>query len=198
MIRDLLHGAAAAGGPRRGEVDRLLAECEKEWASIPAPVPAPPPTPDPPAPSVAARRQILLTESFEAGRGRFQRGEVVEVDGVHALSFEAEGAPIDFFPPLSVRPGTILRFRLRPTTDLPTAEVALWATGGRANAWHHVTGLRKGVWTSVEVRLGRLKLGYQGNGAPLEGDGVSTFNFYFGDAPAGVRMLLDDVEISEE
>lgn len=161
------------------------------------PPPPPPPTPvevPPPAPAV------IFSHDFAKGAGSFKSKEgateIVDAEpgGPKAIAIGPKGAGVRDFKVVT-RPSTVVRFRLKPLVDVDWFECMSWVEGKGANAWYHVPNLKKGVWRTVEFKLGELRLNY--NGTPIMGATVNTLFFYFLDRPDDARVLLADFEIRD-
>jgi len=178
-------------------LDRKLGELHRTLA----PPPAPPPSPAPPGPRPG---KVVLAHDFLPGPGPFNNvgdgapapAEIVnaEPNGTKAIAIPPKGSSVRGFQVVT-RPSTVVRFRLKSMIDLDFFECMSFIESKQANAWFHVTNLKKGEWRTVEFKLGDLALNY--NGTPIMGESVNSLVFYYINRPDDARILLTDFEIRD-
>jgi hypothetical protein len=143
--------------------------------------------------------KVILSENFEAGRGRFLEGEVREEDGQKVLAVPAKGVYLDDVLGARVTPTTTIHFRYKAPSGLDLFYLLAWSMERKLNHWYHVRGVKSGEWVRMSVPLKDLKGNYGMDGPSLEGTVPSGLRFYFEaneGAPARF-LLIDDVEITE-
>ncbi len=149
--------------------------------------------------SAGSSGNVLLKEDFEAGRGRFVGGEVIEDGGRKVLAVSPKAAHLEKFTGARVGPATTLRFRFKLPSGIRSFYLMSWCHERQRNHWYHLKGLKSGEWAQATVPLKDLKGGYRMDGPSLEGEVPYNLVFKF-DAPAGTApdpLLIDDVEIVE-
>ncbi len=152
-----------------------------------------------PAP-VARAGKVILANDFSKGAGPFAghggaATEIVDADpGVKAIAVGPRGVAVGGFKAIA-KPTTTVRFRVKPLVDLDLFECMSWIQGRNANAWHHVTNLKKGEWRTVEFKLADMQLNW--SGPPIPGESVENFLFHFVNRPDDARVLLTDFELRD-
>ena len=134
----------------------------------------------------------LFAEKFEQGPGAFKGGEAV--DG--ALAVPPGGAAVFGSYSTPVGDSTVLRFRAKPASDLDQVQVLVWSDKLKDNARTFVHGLKKGEWTTVEIRAVELSVGWSQEGPSLDGCPLNNFKIFFNGSKEA-RLLIDDFEVFE-
>ncbi len=152
----------------------------------------------PAAPTRAGK--IIFAHDFAKGAGTFKppsgAAELVDVEpnGAKAIAISPNGVGVKGFQVVT-KPSTILRFRVKATVDLDFFEVMSWIQARGANAWFHITNLKKDEWRTVEIKVGELRFNW--NGDPIMGETVDALYFYYVKRPDDTRVLLTDFELRD-
>jgi hypothetical protein len=185
---------AAVTAQKEQPRDSDLKEFERTVREIGGPrkpvAPAPPPR----------AGKVILAHDFSKGAGPFKppagAAEIVDAEpsGAKAIAIPQKGVGVSGFQVVT-KPSTTVRFRVKSTIDLDYFECISWIQAKGANAWYHITNLKKDEWRTVEFKLGDLQ--YNWNGAPVMGATVEGIFFYFVNKPQDSRVLLADFEIRD-
>ena len=159
------------------DMPRAIPELEAALAAEPGPVTA----------------KVLYSESFSAGRGRFEQGEIV--DG--ALSFGPVGVGLGVPFPSPIQASSLFRFRIKPPPGVKTVQFVVWSNTLKANGWYHLGPFKAGEWQQVEVKASELRVGWNRNGAGFTGHTANSFRMQYADVPPETRVLIDDFQILE-
>lgn len=142
--------------------------------------------------------KLVFSDDFDGPKTPFRGGKTVAggVDGSHALELAPAGAAVWNTFATPVQDSTTIRFRIKPLADVQGGQVLVWSARHKDNARAHLYGLQKGDWRDVEIRGLDLRIGWEGEGAGLEGEPLDNFKIVF-DGPPEARVLLDNVEIRD-
>jgi hypothetical protein len=168
---------------------RAIPELEAALAAVSVPEP---PKPEPPKPELATGK-LLYTERFDAGRGRFEQGEVVE----GALSFPPVGVELSVPFPSPIQDSSVLRFRVKAPPEVKLLHVVVWSNTLKKNGWYHVGPFKAGEWQQVEVKASEIKVGYNRDGDSLAGHTGNSLKLQFQGVPPETRVVIDDFQILE-
>jgi len=133
----------------------------------------------------------VYSEKFEQGPGAFKGGEIL--DG--ALAAPPAGVEVWNAWSTIVKDSSVLRFRAKPTADVDQVQVLIWSDKLKDNV-RAFLNLRKGEWTTAEIRLVELCAGWSQEGPSLDGSVMNNFKLVFSGG-ADARILVDDVEVFE-
>jgi hypothetical protein len=143
--------------------------------------------------------KAVFRDDFEGDSARFTGGRIVAggVNGSKALEVPPSGAAVWNAFTTPVKDSTTIRFMVKPLADVAEADVLVWSPTLKDNVRFHLTSLKKGEWTSVEIRALDLRTSWQyGEGSGLDGERLDNFKLFFNAAP-DARLLLDDFEVRE-
>jgi hypothetical protein len=145
---------------------------------------------------IAEPGEVVFTERFEQGPGKFEAGDVTSggVENTNALSFPPNGTSVWDAYSVPVKDSTTVRFKLKPLCDAQDAQVLIWSKKHNDNCRYRLGGLKQDEWREIEFRAIEARVGWAMHGPSLEGDVLDNLKIIFqGDADD--RMLLEDFEI---
>jgi hypothetical protein len=143
------------------------------------------------AAAAAPARKVLLAESFDAGPGKFEGGEVA--DGAYAFT-KAAWVNRRF----EVTPALTVRFRVKPLADVKGLAVISYIPKLANNCWYHIRGAKKNEWTAVEYKVADTRAGWNQDGPGPAGETAENVKIYFDYEGSPGKVLIDDFELVDE
>ena len=134
----------------------------------------------------------IYSESFGNGVGKFEGNAIV--DG--ALAVEPKGGGIFHVYSATVGESTTIRFRVKPTAAVNSAEVLIWSDELKDNTRFPLPELKANEWASIEIRAVEMGTDGVGVGLSLDGRFMDNFKLVF-KGEKDTRLLLDDFEVFE-
>ena len=140
--------------------------------------------------------EVIFTQDFEKGAGRFGGGQVVAdgAGGSKALSFGPKGCSCWRAYATGVKDSTTIRLKLKPLCDVGRVTVLVWSKKRNDNCRYYIGGLKKGQWRRVEFQAIECRVGWGRGGPSLDGDVLDNVKLLF-DGQGDDRILLDDFQV---